>query len=85
MAYINFFFIVIVLNEYYQYYILSRKMVSLLVCHSVFLKIQFACLGSLNSSVVIKRTDIYPKKTTLNNFANFHQNSMQIYLEEKRL
>ena len=63
MPHINFFFITVVLNEYYQYYILSiNYYLSLCVSQCIF-----------------------QKKTTLNNFANYHQNSMQIYREEKRI
>ena len=80
MPHINAFFIAIVLNEYYQYYILSiNYYLSLCVSWCFFSK--FSSLALVNLELGSLGT--LPKKTTLNNFANYHQNSMQIYTEEK--
>ena len=75
MPHINLFFIAIVLNEYYKYYILSiNYYLSLCVSQCIFQKSVRLHWFTWN----LVHLELYPKKTTLNNFANYHQNSMQI-------
>ena len=80
MPHINFFFYCYsaewVLPILYSFH----KLLSLFVCVTVYysefssLALVYLELGSLGT---------LPEKTTLNNFANYNQNSMQIYIEEK--
>ena len=49
MPHINFFFIAIVLNEYYQYYILFINYYLTLCVSQCIFRIQFACIGLLET------------------------------------